>query len=139
MKDLMINNMQPTAVSRAIADSIKGGWNPWFNYMKIDREVGFKDLFVRMYGAIFLDKAFWVALGKARGWDKKIVVRRGTVIGNFCAPPNSGNRGECFEEMGFGMDYIPAWMYYWHRFIIDALAQNKTPEQFFLSLEGNEV
>ena len=54
----------------------------------------------------FLDPLFWQSLGKARGWEKKVVIRRGTVIGNFCTPCSVEHpRGECFKEMGFGMDY----------------------------------
>jgi len=81
-----------------------------------------------------LDPLFWQALGKARGWEKKVVVRRGTVIGNFCTPCSAQHpRGECFEEMGFDMDYLNPWAYHWHRFI-DHLAEGKDSESFFVTL-----
>lgn len=76
----------------------------------------------------------WQALGKVGGWDKKILIRRGTIIGNFCTPCSQEHpRGECFKEMGFGMDYLDPWCYHMHR-MIDALCEGKTIEQFLENL-----
>ncbi len=80
---------------------------------------------------IFLDPTFWQALGKARGWDGKTLVRRGAIIGNFVTPDHKP-----YAEMGFGMDYISTWCFHWHRFI-DHLAEGKDAESFFASLSNN--
>ena len=78
---------------------------------------------------IFLDPLFWQSLGKAMGWDRKMVVRRGMVIGNFMCEDKGQIRFEG-PEMGCGMDYLNPWVYYWHRFI-DHLAEGKDAESFF--------
>lgn len=116
--------MQSTAVSRAIEDSIKGGFtmdgvvpqhepfnsatqSGWMLHLpptqglNLSRALGLHET--------FLSKAFWVALGKARGWqeewaDKKLVAM--------------------LEER---------WLYEWHRFI-DHLATGGDAESFFASL-----
>lgn len=107
-------------IQNAIEKATKGGWK------------GLGEHFT--YGEIFFQPTFWQALGKEMGWDKKVVIRRGTVLGNWCAPPNSGLRGECFEEVGFGMDYVDAWLFRWHSFI-DALAEGRTAEEWFKNLD----
>lgn len=125
--DVDINNMQSTAVSRAIEDAIKGGYalglkdKKWIldgymlkyeidvlGYLPFSHAKDWKRLC--RVELIFLDKAFWVALGKARGWSK-------------------GLKGYSRE--------MP-WRINW-RNMIEALIKDQTPEQFFLSLEGNEV
>ena len=75
-----------------------------------------------------LNPSFFQALGKTMGWDEKLVVRRGTVIGNFVAPPN-----HVFEEVGFGMDRVPGWCWYMYR-MIDSLAEGKSLTEFFDTL-----
>lgn len=77
---------------------------------------------------LFHDPTFWQALGKARGWDGKTLVRRGAIIGNFVTPDHKS-----YAEMGFGMDYISTWCFYWHCFI-DHLAEGKDAESFFANL-----
>jgi hypothetical protein len=103
----------------AIDRAKKGGWreplNGWINC----------DLNVDDHYA--LDPTFWKCLGKALRWEKKIVIRRGTLIGNFCTPCTIEHPcGECFKEMGFGMDYLDAWAYYAHRFYDIILTQTDT-------------
>lgn len=115
--------MQPTAVNRAIEDAHGAGWktsveiesiNSVFIHVRFHSKDVEQPIASWMLERVFLDKAFWVALGKARGWR--------TWKGDGLMP------------------YISDWIWHrnWHRFI-DALAEDKDPEQFFLSLEGNEV
>lgn len=103
--------MQPTAVSRAIIEAVDKGEYHFREHSENDTIIFWGDGVITD-GDIFIDKAFWVALGKARRWGGKRVHNE---FGNECG-----------------------WLIEWHRFI-DALAEDKTPEQFFLSLEGNEV
>lgn len=68
-----------------------------------------------------IDPLFWQALevgGKLRV-PKKVRINSG---------PASGLRIEKVR-----VTKSPAWVYYWHRFI-DALAEGKTPDQFFTNL-----
>lgn len=107
---------------RIIEKAIEGGWKSSWRKVNVD------SAFIRfttgefnvrsawMLERVALDPLFWSSLGKALGWNKKMVIRRGTVIGNFCCPPSAEIRGECFEEMGFGMDYLDPQIYYTHRF-----------------------
>jgi len=77
------------------------------------------------FEAIALDKDFWIGLSKALGWEKKMVVRVGAVIGNFVG-------GDKFvgEEMGFGMDYFNPEIYYAHRFY-DLILTGGDTEKFW--------
>lgn len=94
-----------TAVETAIQDAVKGRYNREVNIpsplkggVQVDREIS----------EIFLDRLFWQALGKSRGWAR-------------LAPYELVNKN------------IPEWHYHWHRFI-DALAEGQTAEDFFKSL-----
>lgn len=103
--------MQPTAVSRAVEDALKGGWRPEHDPHSINIAGDTHYHYIEIGDNTFLDKAFWVALGKVRGWTEYSTDRE--IIGNN-------------------------WCDNWHLFIA-ALALDDSPEQFFLSLEGNEV
>jgi hypothetical protein len=56
-----------------------------------------------------LDRNFWQALGKARGWAEK---------GQFYWP---------------NPKFVEGWVFHWHRFI-DHLSEGKDAESFFISL-----
>jgi hypothetical protein len=58
---------------------------------------------------VFLDPLFWQALGKATGWEE--------YYGHWFRPRKS----------------VPQWRFEMHRFI-DHLADGKTPEEFFQTL-----
>lgn len=127
-----------TAIEQAIKRAVeKGGYlsdSIFYNEEEkvlFGRRIGFA---MNRKHETFFDLLFWQALGKAKGWEKKVIVRRGTVIGNFCTPCSREHpRGECFEEMGFEMDYLNPWAYHWHHFI-DHLAEGKNAESFFATL-----
>jgi len=108
-------------MKEAIQKAIEGGYDVEAGYRQ-EKTVGDRDRFA------LLDPLFWRALGKAENWKKKMVIRRGTVIGNYCTPKN-----ECFEEMGFKMDYLDPWLFHWHNFI-DHLAARKDIDSFFNEL-----
>lgn len=98
--------MQPTAVSRAIEDA------------------GFHPSMLKHPESVFMSKAFWVALGKTRGWGQNI------------------HKGVMHHLVGDKLatdDWEMTVSEYRQHQLIDAINQGQTPEQFFLSLEGNEV
>ncbi len=103
---------------QAIEKAVEGGWQQWANGTSPSGE----DLAASIDNAIFdwpitaLDPTFWQALGKTLGWEKKMVVRRGMVIGNFGWESPDKNIRFYGEEMGAGMDYMNPWVYYAHRF-----------------------
>src|SRR3990167_11296749 len=68
------------------------------------------------YNSYFLDKNFWVALGKSLGWGQGVFFYNNFIDGK------ENNDG---------------WRIYWHRFI-DHLAGGKTPEEFFKELLKDE-
>lgn len=126
----------------AIKKAIERGWQP-FKTVEVSVEGTWEKIDFQTYSyarpaeefgtcriniyRIALDPSFWQALGKALGWEKKVVIRRGTVIGNFCTPCSSEHpRGECFKEMGFNMDYLDPWVYYAHRFYEQVLTGGDT-------------
>ena len=97
------------SIHEAIKDAFKGGYTG--NGHATLRENG------EVYwsgDSIFLDRTFWQALGKARGWGKK------TLSNGMVA--NVGRDG-----------YINVWQSYWHDFI-DHLAEGKDAESFFTEL-----
>lgn len=112
----------------SIQKAIEGGWN---KYKDEPIEFFFYDECRPKWQEITSDPLFWQCLGKSLRWEKKMVVRRGTVIGNFMCE----NKGIRFygEEMGCGMDYLNPWVYHWHRFI-DHLAEGKDAGEFFNTL-----
>lgn len=77
----------------------------------------------------FLDPAFWRALGRGLGWEEKMVVRRGVVIGLWAVPTEQLS----FKEVDYQMDYVEGWSFHWHRFI-DHLAEGKDTENYFKNL-----
>lgn len=109
-------NIPKEAIEKAIA----GGWKPkWdvFDFGKYHIFYRYADEeFEITHEEIALDPSFWIALGKALGWEKKMVVRRGMVIGNFGWENPDKNIRFYGEEMGAGMDYMNPWIYYAHRF-----------------------
>lgn len=106
-------------IQEAIQKANEGGWKTTLEpYRSLSEAIALA----------LLDPLFWQALGKSMGWEKKTVVRRGIIIGNFVIPT-----GQQFEEMGFDMDYIPTWCYHWHR-LIDKLAEGGTIEDYFNNL-----
>lgn len=93
-----------TAIEQAIGDAVeKGGYdaerNRYDYYSKTDNGEGEYD-----YNKIFLDPAFWRALGKARGWSDT-----------------------------YHADWKGDYKYHWHRFI-NHLAEGGEAEQFFKNL-----
>jgi hypothetical protein len=111
-----------TYIEQAIRDAVeKGGWKPKDVEMHKVTSLTFHDGLLKLYGTynktqrdlehilqeqIFLDPAFWQALGKARGWPDNYL---------SSAP----------QEMG--------WFYNWHR-LITHLADGKDAESYFASL-----
>lgn len=85
------------------------------------------------YPQIALDPTFWQVLGKSLGWDRKMVVRRGMVIGNFGWESPDKNIRFYGEEMGAGMDYMNPWVYHAHRFY-DLILQGKDTAEFWREL-----
>ena len=104
---------------KAIELSIQGGYT---NTSRISDLVAWEE--------VALDPTFWTSLGKALGWEKKMVVRRGMVIGNFGWESPDKNIRFYGEEMGAGMDYMNPWVYYAHRFYDLILTEGDT-EKFW--------
>jgi hypothetical protein len=73
-----------------------------------DRDTLFSVEQVSLASEMFLDPSFWQSLGKALGWDERI------------------DDGSHYAK--------PGWLEAWHRFI-DHLAEGKTAESFFETLE----
>ncbi len=104
-------------VEQAIRDAVeKGGWSnhPLASLELVTAKVawwgqGGNEDQGQWLSEIFLDPAFWQALGKARGWEK-----------------SSYN-----DEFKF------LWLTVWHRFI-DHLAEGKDAESFFASLSATD-
>ena len=106
----------------AIDKAFEGGWP------KIQ-----KGVYKAYWQTIALDPSFWQSLGKALGWEKKMVVRRGMVIGNFGWENPDKNIRFYGEEMGAGMDYMNPWVYYAHRFY-DLILTGADTESFWKEL-----
>ena len=118
-----------------IKDAIEGGWRP--NYIDVSHSehwFGLSENKSICIPQILHDADAWRAVGKVRRWEKKVVIRRGKVIGNFYTPCSKEHpRGECFKEMGFNMNYLDPWLYYMHE-LIDALAEGKTADEYLGSI-----
>lgn len=107
-----------THLDQAIRDAVEGGYVPkyvtddfFFTFGK-DGSIGQNR---RELSGIFLDPAFWQALGKARGWGFD----------------------DAFHDQGMlEQQYGTEWKYRWHRFI-DHLSQGKDIESFFASISTN--
>lgn len=80
--------------------------------------------------AVLLNRKFWQSLSKARGWGKRHFRVAGLYVYEIQVSTSStDNRHKncnqlCKEE----------WLYHWHCFI-DHLAEGKTAESFFESLQ----
>ena len=98
-------------LEKAIEDAMKGGWEPAFLY-RVEKEVGFGDLFNQMYSGIFLSADFWQCLGKSREWRE--------------------HENRSMKEKILGV-YGPEWRVHQHQ-LLDALAEGRTIESFFASL-----
>jgi hypothetical protein len=66
----------------------------------------------------FLDPCFWQALSRALAWDREVITVRDVGNGRPTVVTRAGQH----------------WLYCWHRFI-DCLADGKTPESFFESVQ----
>lgn len=112
-----------TAIEQAIRDAIeKGGWDDT-NYAFGTKQPSDDDVWVDPWfydSKVFLDPAFWQALGKARGW------RESSIRHDYY-----GNHGK--GELELRNIICADWLYNWHRFI-DHLAEGKNAELFFQSL-----
>jgi hypothetical protein len=64
----------------------------------------------------FLDPLFWLALGRALGWDTEVLTVHEVENGRPTVVTRTGQH----------------WLYHWHRFI-DHLAEGKTAASFFES------
>lgn len=107
-----------SAIEKCIREAVeKGGYEPWFNLLRVEKEIGFKEAFWRMYSGIFFDSAFWQALGKARGWDDL----------------RDGIKEARIDYLDYANGTIFGWKSVWHRFI-DHLAEGRDAEEFFASL-----
>lgn len=102
---------------QAIEAAVVGGW--------------IQSQFSENWQLIVLDPTFWQALGKTLGWEKKMVVRVGEVIGNFV-----GGNKFVGQEMGFGMHYFNPEIYHAHRFYELILTGGDT-EKFWADLLAN--
>lgn len=99
-----------TTIEQAIRDAVEKGGYPKAGNLK-----GVYDS--RAYAAILLDRAFWAALGRARGW-----------------PEEKDNAGETRGDGQWHQTYtLNSSLENWHRFI-NHLAEGKTAEEFFQSL-----
>lgn len=96
-------------IEQAIRDAVeKGGYIPPTVVTQDEMPSAIR-YYTRQPYRIFLDPAFWLALGKARGWP---------VLTNKCK--------NC------GVD-LNGWQFHWHTFI-DHLIAGKDAESFFASL-----
>ncbi len=111
-----------TAIEQAIKDAVeKGGYDLQIvGHDGLDRPNFRRGAEHVCEHEIFLDSAFWQALGKARGWKTDSCANCAGASCWFCS--NLKDYKRCNE-----------WQYQWHRFI-DHLADGKDANSFFESL-----
>ena len=95
-------------MEEAIKRAIEGGYD---SRVFINEDGG--HIVYKFQSEILLDPLFWQALGKAelKNWGEITFIDR-----------NRGNENS-----------MTTWLYHWHRFL-DALAEGKTPDDFFKDL-----
>jgi hypothetical protein len=90
-----------TAIDQAIKDAVEnGGWKPRRGYRAAN------------WAVVTSKRDFWIALGKARGWD------------------DGEHEDETYVYAPVDMEM---WKWKWHRFI-DRLAEGKDAESFFQNI-----
>ena len=79
--------------------------------IKLAEDNGYNDACYGETELNFIDRDFWIALGKSLGWDRVITDR----------------------DKKTGMTLRRGYLIQWHRFI-DHLSEGKTPAEFFRDL-----
>ena len=104
-------------LEKAIEDAMGAGYVPsWIKESTTEHWFGFSQNQTMSISQTILDPQFWQCLGKSRGWEKRI-----TFYNSFID----------------GKENNDQWRLEMHRFI-DALAEGRTIESFFESLENKE-
>lgn len=135
-----------TYIERAIEEAQSQGWLgidlPSPEYFKWSEERYAVNYTNAAHALVFLDPAFWQALGKARGWGTEMTLidepghPKEWLYYAYCT--------KCHEEIIDQEDgcanccdvddaYMEAWVMHWHRFI-DHIAGGANAESFFKAL-----
>jgi hypothetical protein len=106
-----------THVEQAIADALAQGYKPPLEQIPEAASFSALEISVAMKSDVFLDPAFWQALGRARSWttDEDGKYWQGTLA-------------------AWKANY---WKTHWHNFI-DQLAAGKDAESFFASVPARK-
>jgi hypothetical protein len=109
---ILVIGIRKNKMRDAIEKAIEGGWKPINDTEKLKEYLEMDEAKSHM----LLDPSFWVALGKAMGWKEM-------------------KDYEMYRKID--PTTRPQWLIEQHRFI-DALAEGKSPDDFFTSLLAKE-